>query len=296
MDKDYLSAFPSEFIHYVAFSCKRPLSQFDAASLIVSIDVDVGSPELGLKNRGRNDRNVKRALALTEHAVGKIEEQVVPLLLKVFDELELPVTFALRGQLTEIENSIINLILESNTRHEIAAHGYSHKVFTEMSGDEAEGELRRVSTGMNKFGITPRSFVFPKNQISYLRLLERYGYLCYRGWGNFLMDGMYVRKCGNLFDIHPSLFLQFYNSIFSKKIIDLAVKYRAPIHVWFHPCDVLFWNVRNSPEVAAERITKVLLPLIEHARKKKNQGLLKFETMLSITEEYQRIEKIHKAK
>jgi peptidoglycan/xylan/chitin deacetylase (PgdA/CDA1 family) len=289
MNKDYLTSILSQFFHYVAFSCKKPLSEFDTASLIISIDVDVGSPEVGVKNGGRNDRNVNDFL--TERAVGKIEEQVVPLLLQAFNELELPVTFALRGQLTEVENSIVNLILESSTRHEIAAHGYSHKVFTALSELEAEGELRMISAGMKKFGITPNSFVFPKNEVSHLQLLERYGYLSFRGRGNFLRDGMYVRKCGNLFDVHPSLFSEFYSSFFSKKIINLAVKYRAPLHIWFHP-----WNLGYTPEVAAERITKGLLPLIEHARKKKKQGVLKFETMCSIAEEYQHSGKTHKAR
>jgi hypothetical protein len=286
MIKDHLFSIMPQFFQHVAFSCRKPLSEFDTASLIISIDVDVGSPEVGVKNGGRNDRNVHDFL--TERAVGKIEEEIVPLLLQAFNELELPVTFALRGQLTEVENSIVNLILESSTRHEIAAHGYFHKVFTGLSELEAEEELRMISTGMKKFGITPKSFVFPKNQVSHLRLLERYGYLTFRDWGNFFWNGLYVRRCGDLFDVHPSFFLEFYDSFFSKKIINLAVKYRAPLHFWFHP-----WNLGNSPEVAAERITKVLLPLIEHARRKKKQGVLKFETMGSIAEEYQSLAKIN---
>jgi hypothetical protein len=61
------------------------------------------------------------------------------------------------------------------------------------------------------------------------------------------------------------------------------VKYRAPLHIWFHP-----WNLGNSRKVAAERITKGLIPLIEYAIEKKMQGVLKFETMYSIAQEYQR--------
>ena len=82
MNKDYLNSILSQFFHYIAFSSKKPLSEFDTASLIISIDVDVGSPELGVKNGGRNDRNVNDFL--TERAVGKIEEQVIPLLLQGF--------------------------------------------------------------------------------------------------------------------------------------------------------------------------------------------------------------------
>lgn len=283
MNRDHLASILSQIFHYVAFSCKKPQSEFDTASLIMSIDVDVGSPEVAEKNVGSNDRKVNDFL--TERTVGRIDEQVVPLLLQTFDELELPVTFALRGQLTEVENSIINLILESSTGHEIAAQGYSHEVFTALSEFEAERELSMISAGMKKLGIAPKSFVFPKNKVFHLQLLEKYGYLAFRGPGGFLKDGMYVKRLGNLFDIHPSLFLEFYDLSISNKIIDLAAKYRRPLHLWFHP-----WNLGTSPEVAAQRINKVLLPLIEHAQEKKKQGVLKFRTMGSMAEEYKRTE------
>ncbi len=93
------------------------------------------------------------------------------------------------------------------------------RVFTALSELEAERELRMISAGMKKFGITPKSFVFPKNQVSHLQLLERYGYLSFRARGNFFRDGMYIRKYGNLFDVHPSLFSEFYYSAISKKIL-----------------------------------------------------------------------------
>lgn len=289
MNKDYFRSIVSQFQHYAFYSYKKPLSEFDTASLIISIDVDVGNPEVGVKNEGRNDRNVHDFL--TEIIVGKIEEEIIPLLLQAFDELEFPATFALRGQLTEVENSIFYKILESRARHEIAAHGYSHRVFTALSEFEADEELRMVSVGMKKFGVTPKSFVFPRNKVSHLELLERYGYLSFRAEGTSFKDGMYVEKHNNLFDVHPSLFSDFYGSFFSKKIIDLAVKYEAPLHIWFHP-----WNLGNSRKVAAKRIDKGLMPLIQHAIKKKNQGLLKFETMYSVAEKYRHSGKFEKQK
>jgi peptidoglycan/xylan/chitin deacetylase (PgdA/CDA1 family) len=287
MNKDYLKSIMSQFFHYVFFSYRKPLPEFDTASLIISIDVDVGSPEVGVRNEGRNDCNVNDFL--TESAVGGIEEQVIPYLLRTFDEFEFPATFALRGQLMEVENSIFNSILESSTRHEIASHGYSHKVFTDLSEFEAEEELRMISDGMRKFGVSPKSFVFPKNKVSHLPLLERYGYISFRAEGTSFSDGMYVEKCGSIFNVNPSLFSDFNGSFFSKKIVNLAVKYRAPLHIWFHP-----WNLGDSSEKAAKRIAKGLVPLIQHAAKKRKEGVLKFETMCSIVEEYKRLERSKK--
>ena len=215
MNKDYFRSIMSQFLHYAVFSYNKPLSEFETASLIISIDVDVGSPEVGIKNRGLNDCNVHDFLS--ESTVGKIEEQAIPLLLKAFNEVEFPATFALRGQLVEVENSIFHQILDSTPKHEIAAHGYSHKVFTALSNSEADEELKMISFGMKKFDVTPKSFVFPKNKVSHLELLEKHGYLSFRAEGTSLKDGMYLEKCGNLINVHPSLFSDFNGSFFFQK-------------------------------------------------------------------------------
>jgi peptidoglycan/xylan/chitin deacetylase (PgdA/CDA1 family) len=284
MNKDYFRSIMSQFSHYVFFSYNKPLSDFEKASLIISIDVDVGCPEVGIKNQGLNDCNIHDLLS--ESTVGKIEGQVIPLLLKAFKEVEFPATFALRGQLVEVENSIFYQILDSTPKHEIAAHGYSHKVFTALTKSEADEELKMISVGMKKFDITPKSFIFPKNKVSHLDLLEKHGYLSFRAEGTSLKDGMYLEKCGNLVNVQPSLFSDFNGSFFSKKIIDLAVKYRAPLHIWFHP-----WNLGASTNTVAKRIANGLLPLIKHAKQKEEQGALNFETMHSIAEKYQILKK-----
>ena len=206
--------------------------------------------------------------------------QVIPILLEAFNKHDFPATFALRGQLTEIESSLIPRILNSSTRHEIAAHGYSHRVFTALSESEAQRELAMIKAGMKKYHVYPKSFVYPKNQIAHLNLLEKEGYLAFRGLGSFSKDGMYVKRCGNLFDIHPGLFSEFYESNISKKILSLAIEYKAPLHIWFHP-----WNL-GAAEEAVKRITKGLLPLIQCAKEKKNQGLINFDTMYSMARKY----------
>jgi hypothetical protein len=58
MNKDYFRSIMSQFLHYAVYSYNKPLSEFESASLIISIDVDVGSPEVGIKNQGRNDCNI----------------------------------------------------------------------------------------------------------------------------------------------------------------------------------------------------------------------------------------------
>lgn len=263
---------------------RKPATEYDQASLIFSIDVDVGGQRLGEKNQGKNDRNVHDYLP--ETVVGKIEEQAVPLLLEVFNSLEVPATFAFRGQLTELDASVLDLVLKSPLKHDIGAHGYYHKSFTALSTVEADAELNMISEGMKKFGIEPKSFVFPRNRIAHLSLLEKWGYSCFRGRGDFLRDSMCVRKYRNLYDIHPGLYLgRCSNPIFLNRIVDIAVKHRATLHVWFHP-----WNLGNSLEAINAKTTKILLPFLEYARERQRSGILQFETMRSIAEKQRSLE------
>jgi peptidoglycan/xylan/chitin deacetylase (PgdA/CDA1 family) len=276
MLRDYVSVLSHGF-HLVVFSCRKPKTKADVGSLIFSIDIDVGNEKLGEKNRGRNDRNVHDYLS--ESMVGRIEREAFPLFLRFFNDLEMPVTFAIRGQLTEVDRSIIPLILRSPIRHDIGAHGYYHRIFTSLSRNEANAELKMISVGMKKFGIRPKSFVFPKNRVAHLSLLAKWGYLCFRGYGDFIRDGMYLKRHGSrLYDIHPGLYLgKCYSSLFLKKITDIAVRNKMPLHVWFH-----LWDFGNSLESVSEMMSRVLLPFLTYAKKKHEIGVLQFETMHSI--------------
>lgn len=273
--RESLSIF-SQFYHFVYFSVIKWTSRLKQGVLITSIDVDSGSRLIGINNQGKNDHNVHDYLS--ERIVGEIEEKAVPLLIQFFDQLEIPVTFALRGQLTETKSNLIELLLRSAINHDIGAHGYYHKTFTSLSENEAQKELQLISIGFRKFGIEPKSFVFPKNKIAYLPLLEKFKYKCYRSAGSLTKDGMYIKKTGQLYDIHPSFYLGFINNtIFLNQIIDLAIKHRLPVHFWFHP-----HNLSEARGSTRAFIRHVLFPLYKYAKKKEDQGLLTIETMHSV--------------
>jgi len=274
MIKEYIS----QLYHFLAYSIKKPKMQLEEGMFIISIDVDVGSRELGVINRGKNDANVHRHL--TEYRVGEIDELALPLFVETFNDFEIPVTFAIRGQLTEVNGSVLELLVKSSVKHDIGAHGYYHKEFTNLSRNQAENELNMISSGMKKFGISPRSFVFPKNSVAHLDLLERYGYKCYRSYGGFMNDCMYIEKQGQLYNIHPSLYIDQGTSFtFLKKILDISIAKKLPFHIWFH-----LWNFGETKESVQRTINKVFIPLFKHTKKKEKSGMLTFETMLSATE------------
>lgn len=262
--------------------------QLEDAMLIVSIDVDVGSKEIGLINRAEKDNNAHRHLSeylvgevcpMSEYLVGEIEERALPLFIDFFNDLEIPVTFAIRGQLAEVNNPILELLRNSPIKHDIGSHGYYHRVFTSLSKTDADSELNMISVGMKKLGITPRSFVFPKNRVAHLSILEKYGYKCYRGYGGFRNDGMYIEKRGQLYDIHPSFFLgQSVSPIFLDRMINISIKNKVPFHVWFHP-----WEFGRTKGSIKKSIEKVFYPVFKYAKEKQKNGFLTFETMLSAT-------------
>jgi len=281
-----IKGFISPLIHYFRYIIEKPIIKLDKCILILSIDIDVGNKAVGVVNKGKNDHYVHDKLS--EYDIGRIEEQALPLIINFFNDLEIPVTFAIRGQLLDVDSTIINLLLNSPVNHDIGSHSYFHRKFTHLSYCEVDNELKLVSNIMKKFKITPKSFIFPKNRVAYLDLIKKHGYECYRGYGDFMNDGMYINKNEGLYDIHPGLFIGFVRNIFViKKIIDLSIKNRLPLHMWFH-----IWNLGVNMECIQKRINKVFFPLFKYAKKKEKNGLLTFETMLSASKRAIRMKEI----
>lgn len=269
------STFFSELYHFMAFKVRKPHMNLGSGMLIISIDVDVGCKELGAINQGRNDANVSRRFG--ECLIGEIEERALSIFVELFNDFEMPVTFAVRGQLTELNCLALDPLRESTIKHDIGAHGYYHRRFSSLSAEEAEEELTKIDVGMRRLGIIPRSFVFPRNDVAHLPLLERHGYKCYRGMGGFTKDAMAIDKEGTLFNVRPSLYIdQDSNHDIMEKILDLSVDRKLPLHVWFH-----LWNFGQREEQIRKCVNKVLIPLFAYAKTKVQRSELTFETMLS---------------
>lgn len=259
--------------------------RLERAMLIVSLDVDVGSRKVGTINRGKEDvvrtRNVNDYFS--ECAVGEMEEQALPLVIDFFNAFGIPATFGIRGQLLDVDTSVVEYLLESPVQHDIGSHGYYHRDFTCLSYNEAMNELKLVSVAMKKLGISPKSFIFPCGGVAHLELLEKFGYKCYRGYGDFMNDDMYIKQHGKLYDIHPSLFIgSSTNAFLIKKIIDHAIKSRLPFHVWFHP-----WSLGKGKRSVSNKINNFFFPIFKYAKSKEKASSLKFETMLSAAEEFE---------
>ena len=258
------------------------MSQLQTGMLITSIDVDVGSENLALFNKGRFDSNFagKSKISQSEFSIGTAEEKAIPLILGFFNRLEIPATWAVRGQLFDVDIETVNKIAESPVRHEIASHSYYHSNFKQLTSDEADDELRLIAEKGKCLQLGFKSFIFPKNRIGHLDLLEKHGYRCYRGYGDAFSDGMYIKKEGGLYDVHPSIWIGGCSDIkLLIKVFDIAVENRLPFHVWFHP-----WDIGTDRESTVTKLGNLLSPFYEHAESLRREGLITIETMFSAVE------------
>jgi hypothetical protein len=123
-------------------------------------------------------------------------DQVIPSLLKVFDEYQIPATWAIVGKLflpewdSTSENPIrgeisgpglLDQILHSQTTHEIASHSFGHVWFDEIDEAEAERDIQQAIEAAQTWDLELRSFVFPRDQIGHTGVLARNGFTGYRG-------------------------------------------------------------------------------------------------------------------
>lgn len=149
----------------------------------------------------------------TSSRSGSSEREIIKRLLDILDEFGVAATWAITGhlfyerceecercpvldlegkdsrfhQIWKSEDSlwygadIIAMLLSRDARHEIAYHGYTHRVFDALSRDEAELEITEWLRVARRKKIVPQTVIFPQDRISHLDLFRDAGFLCYRG-------------------------------------------------------------------------------------------------------------------
>jgi hypothetical protein len=268
VSKSYLS----QICHLLTFNAS-PATRLKKSMMIISIDIDAGSKLLGYINGGKNDAAVHKHLS--EATIGQIEETALPLFVELFENVGIPATFAVRGQLLDCCDGSIDRLLDSCVAHDIGAHGYSHKQFSHLSCAEADYEIGKTTEAIKKLGITPHSFIFPRNTIAHLDILERYGYKCFRSNGGLRHDAMQIEKIGNIYKFFPSMLLdQDTDLTIVKRFLNIGIAKKGPLHFWFH-----LWNFGKNEKTLRYNVEKCLKPFLQYAEQRRQQGLLSFETM-----------------
>lgn len=173
---------------------------------------------------------------------------------------------------------LIEMILNSNIKHEIGCHSFSHIDYSEerSSKELIEADLYACEQAAKRFGVKMESFVFPGNFHGHFDVLEKYGYKIIRYKSNDMKEIGYPERISkNLFAIHDSLAFDLaekgwdYNYVLwkMKKYVAKAIEKKAIAHFWFHP------------SIEREQINNYFFPFLEYLRNERDNGNIDIITM-----------------
>ena len=173
---------------------------------------------------------------------------------------------------------LIEKILSSPTGQEIACHGFSHAGFgSYCPRSVALAELSASISAMARFGIKPKSFVFPGNDEGNFEALAEKGFQIVRSFPKGYADiSLPVRrKNDGLWCVHVSSGICRGGSRWTrderlarlKLFVDMAEKTRLATHIWLHP------SLPNSD------IEEILIPFLVYCADKRERGVLDIFTM-----------------
>jgi len=141
---------------------------------------------------------------------------------------------------------LIEIILNSKVKHEIACHSFSHLDYSNKNSypELIENDLAACKDAAKKYGIELKSFVFPGNFAGNFDLLKKHGFQVVRYKSNEFKEIGYPEILDNgLIAIHDSLAFDQseigwdvnYLVWKMEKYIQKAINKRAICHFWFHP-------------------------------------------------------------
>ena len=279
------------------------------ASFCISIDCELA---WGVSDKISN-KFIKKTIEL--------DEKICFNLLTIFNEFDVSATWAIVAAMLDNNNPMINIshssawynpkIIEkikySKTYQELASHSYSHPNFIQYDAKYIDEDFQKAEYFFSKNDINIKSFVFPRNQIRYLNLLNKHGIKIFRSLDKSMYKKVYkynkvLGKFANLLDkslpisantVFPKitdhnltelqsslLFISRYSykkiisefSIFSKakQGIDKAIKNKECFHLWFHPSN-FYYNT--------ERQFILLKKILAYVNLKRKSGLITVNTL-----------------
>ncbi len=213
---------------------------------------------------------------------------------------------------------LVEQIRAASAAHDIGCHGFSHVIIGD-SGCDAEtatAEMRAAAAAVRAAtGVSPASFVFPRNSVGHLASLRQCGFRIYReldrSWVERAPVPEPITKCLRILDVLlpiappavrveqvvpglwtlPGSMLLLRAEGFRRLIpaatrarkairgIERAIRRAETFHLWFHP-----WNLLENTEIVLEALDVILA----HARTRADQGRLRFRTMADLVPERSR--------
>jgi len=173
-------------------------------SLCISIDLELA---WGIWDKPSTEYHARCA----EH-----ERAIVSRLLELFDRYHISATWAIVARLLDPSPAragsiwyapdLVEKIQRAAMPQEIGSHGYEHLYFAETDRERLREDLEAAREVHKRHGLEFRSFVFPRNQVAHLDLLESVGLSVFRsvdrGWHTLVRKrlGVMPGRVANLVD------------------------------------------------------------------------------------------------
>ncbi len=175
---------------------------------------------------------------------------------------------------------LIEQIANAGARHEIGCHTFSHMGLGQYCTPEiATAEIEACNIAMRRFGLEPKSFVFPGNDPGNFDVLARGGMTSVRWFPvpGVELSGPFRSEEGILL-MHGSMPVESrlgrWNTavrlLRMKSYLRRAIHESLVLHIWFHP------------SLQTTHIIDVLDPFLRHCAELREKGIIDVHTMGSL--------------
>jgi peptidoglycan/xylan/chitin deacetylase (PgdA/CDA1 family) len=173
---------------------------------------------------------------------------------------------------------LIQKILDSPVRHEIGTHSFSHIDFSPACSDPvlARRELEESAGAMRRFGLVPKSLIYPWNHMGHTDLLADSSITAvrYRDRLERVRLAYPERMPSGVHKFYESMILRtstHYPYLEKVKLfLEKAMARQAVFHLWFHPSDPISVDETELPRI------------IRHIDSKRREGSVWVATMAEI--------------
>ena len=287
-----------------------PFSQRRKAVFTISLDF-----ELAWGTLDRHRDSFYRPICRAER------EQAITRLLDLFASYDICATWATVGALFEEGSDdllhapdLIEEIRRCRVTQEIGSHTYTHPVMTKVTREQARRQFELSVDACERVGITPKTIIFPRNQVAHLDEAKRVGFTCYRSpeprWYCAQGERGAAERMGHLADVltastpavvmprvdehgligipgsmlyTPSFGIRKYipaklRALRAKRGLRAAVEQTGIFHLWFHPTDIV---IRMDDMLAG------LAEIFEAVHEYRRAGQLEVRSMAGVAAEWQ---------
>jgi len=159
----------------------------------------------------------------------------------------------------------------------LGSHSFSHGGFGPYCSHElALAKIDACIEAMKPYGVTPRTWVFPGNDVGNFEALAQKGFANVRAFPKqFAEVSLPIRGSDRMWYFFDSSAIDLegegwdYSERLSrlKRFVDKAIETSLAAHIWFHP------------SLPAEQMEQLLFPLLQYCAEKRDAGLLDVLTM-----------------